>query len=320
MSVLDKIRKMKERAPERGSFSSHKDIFHSFKEGDNIIRLVGEFLEVRTHFIAPVQKRSDRGLCQAKAFQGNNRLPQLVNCLNWDITKEEARSAKDCRCPFCKLNDIARKALKEKPSAEEKKYFEGLKAAAYPRTGLKWHLIDRENPYVLKVVDGKEEKVKGLKIGTVGTELWKDIEGVFNQCGIDITDPKDGIDLCVTKTTGSKTSYAGKAVLVGKPPTVKVSPLTAEELAYELYDLKAICGKQTELDLLMDALHGDLRDMLDINTADAPEAETPPEDAAPVPPPPTTVAAPVRRPVPAAAADDDVLGGDELAGLPSKKK
>jgi len=37
-------------------------------------------------------------------------------------------------------------------------------------------------------VDGKEEKVKGYKIGSVGVELWKDIEGIFNQCGFDISD------------------------------------------------------------------------------------------------------------------------------------
>jgi hypothetical protein len=319
MSLLDKIKRMNERKPERGSFSSHKDIFHSFRDGDNIIRLVGEFLEVRTHFIAPVPKRSDRGLCLAKAFQGDKRLPQLVNCLNWDVAKEEARPAKDSHCPFCKLNDIARKALKGKPSAEEKKFWEGLKASAYPRTGLKWHLIDRDDPFVLRVVDGKEEKVKGLKIGTIGTELWKDIEGIFNQCGSDITNPKDGIDICVTKTVAAKTNYAGKAVLVGKPPTVKVTPLTPEELAYELYDLKAICGKQTELDLLMDALHTDLREVLDINAGETtPDAETPPEDAPPVPTPPPTV----RHPVTATAAkdDDDVLGGEELPGLPAKKK
>jgi hypothetical protein len=317
MNVLDKIRKMKERTPERGSFSSHKDIFHSFREGDNILRLVGEFLEVRTHFIAPVPKRNDRGLCQARAFQGNNHLPQLINCLNWDIQKEEARSPKDCRCPVCKLNDIARKALKESPSVEEKKFFEALKASAYPRTGLKWHLIDRDNPFVLKVVDGREEKVKGHKIGTIGTDLWKDISGVFDQCGFDITDPKDGIDLCVTKKTeNNKTGYAGKAVLVGRPPTVKVTPLTDEELAYELYDLKAICGKQVDLDMLMDALHGDLREMLDVNIDSASDSEsTPPEDAPPVPPSPVT-----RRPVTVQADSDDVLGGEELEGLPSKKK
>jgi hypothetical protein len=166
------------------------------------------------------------------------------------------------------------------------------------------------------VVDGKEEKVKGLKIGTIGTELWRDIEGVFTQCGIDITDPKEGIDLCVTKASANnKTGYAGKAVLVGKPPTVKVTPLTDEELAFEMYDLKAICGKQTELDLLMDALHGDLREMLDINIGDVAADEAPPEDAPPVPPPST-----IRRPVTVQADNDDVLGGEELDGLPSKKK
>jgi hypothetical protein len=314
---------MKERKAEHGNWSSHRDIFLTFHDGDQEIRLVGEFLEVWTHYIAPAVKRGDRGLCQAKAFQGDKKIPVAINCLNWDIEHETFLPEKDRHCPFCKLNDIARKTLKQKVNAEEKKFFEVLRQAAYPRQSLKWHLIDRENSYVLKVVDGKEEKVKGLKIGTISKDLWRDIEGVFDQCGIDLADPKDGIDLCITKTiVNGKTSYSGKAMLVGKPPTVKVTPLTPEELAFELYDLKAICGKMVDRDLLVDALHGDIREILELNAS---ETEVPPEqapeDAQPVPPPPAATSSTVRRPVRAEAAEDDVLGGDDDAPKgPSSKK
>ena len=328
MSVLDKIARMKSRTSERISFASHRDIFHSFAEGDNIIRLVGEFLEVHTHFIAPVAKRNDRGLCQARFFQGDNRLPQTVNCINWNLDLEELKSFKDRRCPFCKLNEIARKAsreLRDSTDAEDKKereYFDALGKASYSRTGLKWHLIDRNSPWILKVVDGKEEKVKGLKIGTIGTELWKDINGIFDQCGFDITDDEDGIDICVTKTSGQKTSYAGKAVLFGKPLSVKVTPLTDEERAYDRYDLQAICGKQTDLQMMLDALHEDLKEVLDANGGE-PSEPCNEEDPDPAPPPPSSRRTPAtvgRKNI--KSDDDDVLGSDEdvLEGVGSKKK
>jgi hypothetical protein len=324
--LLEKIRKMKERTPERGNFPSFKGVFHQWKESDNIIRLVGDFLEVKTHFVSPNPKRGERGLCQAKAFQGNNRIPQTVNCLDWDIEKEEARPKKVC--PFCMLNNIARLALKESPTPDEKKFFENLKQIAYARTALKWHLIDRDDPFVLRVENGNEIKVKGLKIGTVGTEAWKDIEGIFTQCGFDISDPEEGIDICVTKVSAAKTAYSAKAVLEGRPPTVKITPLTDEEKGWALYDLKAICGKQVDIDMLMDALHGDLRELLDLNTDEAgkePAQEPPP---APPPPPTRSSAAPARRAPPPPPveepADEDAGSGDPLdddGGLgPVKKK
>lgn len=305
--VLDKIRKMKEREPVRGGFTNFRGIFHAWKDADNLVRLVGEFIEVKTHFVSPNPKRGERGLCQAKAFQGNNRIPQTVNCLDWDVAKEEP--TKLHTCPFCKLNAIAKQALKENPTADEKKFFDALKQSAYARTALKWHIIDRDDPFVLKLENGTEIKVPGLKIATLGLELWKDIEGIFNQCGFDISDLDEGIDICVTKTTAAKTAYAAKAVLFGRPPTVKVTPLSPEERAFERHDLKAICGKQTSLDALMDALHGDLRELLDLNSSD--EAAVPEQEPAAA-----AAAAAHRAPAVHDGGDDaDALAGEEDDGL-----
>jgi hypothetical protein len=310
-SVLDKIRRMKEREPVRTNFSSFRGIFHSWKDADNIVRLVGEMTEVHTHYVCPNPKRGERGLCQGKSFQGEGKIPATVNCLDWDIAKEEMK--KDRTCPFCKLSALAKQALKENPNAEEKKFFEALKQASYARVALKWNIIDRDDPYIIKVDNGNEIKVPGLKIATVGKELWRDIEGVFNQCGFDITDTDEGIDICVTKGSGAKTTYAAKAVLFGKPLSVKVTPLTAEERSWDLHDLKTICGKQTAFDLLMDALHPDLRELLDLNSGE--------EEAAPATPPKS--AGKIPRKMAEEEEQDDALGDedeDAIGGSSGVKK
>lgn len=265
MNTLDKVRRLKERRPQAGGSGRMRGIFHQWKDGDNTIRLAGSFLEVRTHFIAPAPKRSDRGLCRQDAFVGDNAIPQVINCLNWDAEKEEPRATKTC--PICKLMEIARAILKENPTDEEKKFAELLRQAASPRPNLKWNIIDREDPYIVLTDNGKETRVLGLKIATIGMEAWKDIEGVFEQCNRDISDPKLGIDIKVTKGhNGTRTVYSAQAVLDGV--SLKVSPFTAEEAALPMHDLKALCGKSVPVQKILDALHEDLRNIYDVNTTD----------------------------------------------------
>ena len=286
MSVLDKIAKLKERAPKRNN-SRMSGIFHDYEDGDNILRLVGNFVEVSTHFIAPVPKRKERGLCQEDAFQGDNKIPKVINCLDWDLEKEEKRKVKVC--PICKLNKISYKIMDEIEeevggkdklddidNAELKKQYDNYKALASlarARTYLKWNVIDRDNPEIkITSEDGKEEKKLGLKIATVGSEAWGDIEGIFDQCGIDITDPDDGIDICVKKGhNGARVAYSAQAVIEGTG--LKTTPFTAEERALEEHNILAICGKQTDAGLVLDGLHGDYRELLDLNDEGAEVAE-----------------------------------------------
>lgn len=318
--VLAKIRKMKERPPEKGGrreFSSFRNLFHNWHDGDNIVRLLGEFVEVRTHYIAPVPKRKDRGLCKADAFQGENHLPATINCPDWDVEKEESKPTKTC--PICRLAAIARAALKDKeskPTADEKKFLETLRNAAFQRTGLKWNLFDREDPFITKKDGENEVKVKGAKIGTLGPDAWKDVDGIFTQCQCDITDPVEGIDICVTKTVGNKTGYSAKAVLEKNKTTgkmeVKVTPLTDEEKAIPLHDLKVICGKQTDMQKVIDALHDDLRELLEANLDADTSTDAAPEGEG--------TAAPVEDAVPGGDDEDAVPGGDdEPAAKPTTK-
>jgi len=276
MATLDKIRKLRASRPQTGGGTRLRGIFHSWKDGDNIIRLVGEFLETKTHFIAPAPKRSERGLCQAVAFQGNEKMSPVINCLNWDVQKEEARQG---GCPICRLHAIAQQVLNDDCTDDEKKLFEKLRRDTGPRTLLKWNIIDRDDPHVLSVDDGVERKVLGFKIASIGMEAWNDIEGIFDQMGFDISDVEEGLDICVNKGhNGTRVAYSAQAVIdkSTKPPSAKVTPLTEEERQLSQHDLKVICGKHVEAKRIIDALHEDYRELLEVN--DSSEDDEPPVD------------------------------------------
>jgi len=270
MGVLDKIRKFKNSRPKNDGRPRTMGIFHDWQDGDNIVRLVGEFLEVKTHFIAPSPKRGERGLCQEEAFKKENekKIPKVINCPDWDIETESPTDKKTC--PICRLFRLARQALKESPNEEEKEYFEGLKSLSRVRTNLKWNVFDREKPNVTVIDDkGNESKQKGLKIATIGMEAWDNIEGIFSQCGFDITDPDEGVDVNVIKGhNGTRVSYSAQVVLEGKG--VKCTPFDEEEkgIVDKPHELKVICGKSTAAQAVLDALHGDYAELLELNEGD----------------------------------------------------
>lgn len=268
MGVLDKVRKFKNSRPKNdGNRSRMVGIFHDFADGQNHLRLVGEFLEVKTHFIAPAPKRAERGLCQEAAFDKDNddKIAKVVNCPDWDVSTEQPRSKKTC--PICELNRLAIQALKEDPDESEKKYFTGLKGLTRARTLLKWNIFDRENPDV-KIIDenGNEKMQKGLKIASIGMEAWDDVEGIFEQVSMDITDPVDGCDINIIKGhNGTRVAYSAQVVLEGT--SVKITPFDEEEqaLADNPHDLLSFCGKETPSNLIKAGLHGDYAELLDMN-------------------------------------------------------
>jgi len=263
LSVRDKMRKLRERRG-GGNRSNIRDIFFDFEPGDNLIRLVDEFREVRTHFIAPAPKRSDRGLCQAEAFKGDDRISQVINCPDWDVENEADRGTSDC--PICKLNRISGEVLKDSPDEQEKEFFRNLASATRQRQVLKWNVIDRNNPYVTKLGSGGEEKVFGYKIASIGMEAFNDIEGIYDQTGLELHDQDEGCDIIVTKQKKARWEYSAKVAMTkDKPPKVAQTPLTDEERAAELHRLIERCGRQTDPMKIIDALHPDLRDLLELN-------------------------------------------------------
>jgi hypothetical protein len=293
---LDRLRRLSDRRAREGRGRNGgrvNGIFHNWSDGPNVIRLVGDkFLEVKTHFVAP-GNRGDRGLCQVDAFKGDDHLPKVVNCLNWDIQKEEP--AETQKCPICELHAIAKMALQEEPTPEEKKFFEELLSATRPRDSLKWNILDRDDPHVVQVAeDGTETKILGFKIATIGMEAWTDIEGIYEQCGFDIGDVDEGIDICVTKGKNAmRVVYSAQAVLMGKG--LKVTPLTDEERALPQHDLKQRCGKMTKREAIVDALHPDLRELLELNENDAGAQDDTPPPAKHAPVPPSARQAPARQ-------------------------
>lgn len=282
-NILDRLAKVQANRPQGGgNFNKVKGIFHTWKEGPNNIRLAGDFTEVRTHYIAPAPKRKDRGLCIATAFQGDEKLPQVINCLNWDIKTERPTKVKTC--PICKINAVARAILKETPTEDEKKFFEALRNSTRATATLKWNIIDRDDPNVLVMENNVEKPVLGFKIASIGPEATTDILGIFKQVQFDIQDADKGLDIEVIKDSkGARTTYSAKLVIAPGEngiPTAKVTPFTAEERKLELHDLKVRCGKMVDSDKIVEALHEDIRDLISVDVSDGTTEATDPNDAA----------------------------------------
>ena len=270
--MREKAKRFNKKRPNSGRRPSTKQLFFVFQEGPNDLRLVGEFLEVKTHFIAPAPKRKERGLCMPASFDsdGERRLPPVINCSDWDVDKEDWASEKTCT--ICKLRRAVDHALKsgkawdglsDSEKKEKKELYEKTAHASNPRTSLKWNMLDRRNPMVVELTDEGEKEVLGYKIASIGMEAWNDISGIFSQLGIDITNVDDGVDICVTRgSNGVRTVYSAVAVMDGL--SAKQTPLTDEERALELHDLRRVCGRQVEQDRVLEALHGDLRDIIDV--------------------------------------------------------
>jgi hypothetical protein len=310
MSTLEKVRRLKARRPQNIG-SRMRGIFHQWHDADNVIRLAGQFVEVRTHFVAPAPKRQDRGLCRPDAFKGDNSIPQVVNCPDWDTAKEEAKP--DKTCPLCKLAVIARAILKDTTiTAEEKKFFDALRQAASAKANLKWNIIDRDDPTILLVDEqGNEKKVLGYKIANIGMEAWNDIEGIFEQCGFDISDPVKGVDIKVIKGhNGKRVVYSAQKVLdalhedlrdlyeanLDTEPTEEASSVSAE------VDEKVVIQEALEQESVAALEEVSDGDGL-MSPAQEPAAVTPttaPQPAAPAPKPVVPVAkpaAPAPKPV-----------------------
>ena len=272
VNYLDRLAKMakerEEKSANRGT-GGYTKMFHSWKPGANNIRLVGRFIEVRTHYLG--QENQKVALCKKDAFDKANprHIPMIVNCPNWN--KETNEFVKDGKCPICALNKLARVSIKHKDDPEmalkpsELADFEALKSATSSRSSLKWSIIDRDNPNVIKVENGTETQVPGYKIATITNDIQKGILTIGSQLG-DISSINSGVDITVTQSkVNNKTSYTVSPSFDPKTRQVKVTPLTAEERGMQLPDLDAMCAKQTEIKDIYDALTDEFRQLIEDN-------------------------------------------------------
>jgi hypothetical protein len=251
------------------------DIFFSWREGSNVVRFLGDFLEVRTHYMAPNKARGDKGFAEMDVFK-NKTIPYMVNCPDWDIENETEKSEKTC--PICKLSRIARSKIKANGlSDDEKKFYKALADKSRARRALKWNVIDREDPFAIQTDEqGNEKKVPALKIATIGIEAWRDIDNIFDQVGFDITDEENGIDIMVKKdSSGARTTYSAQVILEGG--AVKKTPLSDDEKKLVQHSLPKVCGKVTESSDILAVLHDEYAKILN---ADAVPSNNSPETPA----------------------------------------
>jgi len=162
-SLLDKINERKVQEERRtGGYVKQSTLKMKWKDGKNPVRLVGNYVEVHTHVISPSSFGSI-GVADASNFKGKGAIPFEVSCVDWNLKEEKYHHERTC--PFCKLAERARIALKRTDLLdEEKKIFEKIRAACKATKKLKWNLIDRNAPYYFKVANGKMKRFQVLSL------------------------------------------------------------------------------------------------------------------------------------------------------------
>lgn len=236
------------------------DSFFKWTKNEHTIRLVGDFIIAKSHWIGP-SKFNSVSLFDDKLFVGEDKLPHQINCNNWDIDTEV--EDKSCGCVICKLRKVAGdilyseegKALDEK----DKKFFKDLKYKCDARTRYWFNCIDRDNPFV-----DEAKTIRGYKAIEIPSDMFEGILALSEKLsGVDLTSPDGGIDLVISKSggDGSPVKYSVLPKMEGL--TVKSSPLTEQEQEMELLDLKKIFGKKQDQDVLFEKLNDDIKSLID---------------------------------------------------------
>lgn len=254
MNFFDHMKRIKlEDEKNKKEFVKGGNIFYSW-EKEQILRFVGDFLCERSHWIGYSEYNPIK-LFPDSAFEGEGKLPMTVNCANWDNVKEERI---DGGCLICKLREIAidilAAATKGDPIEDQ---FKSVKYKCDFKKRYFWNVIDRGNPFI---ADG----IMGYKIATVGQELFDEILSIAKQIQpIDLTGADSGIDLNITKSGGGKlgpVKYKAQIILDGA--SIKKTPLTVEEMAMQLLDLRMINGKRIDQNRLFETIDETYKDLL----------------------------------------------------------
>jgi len=258
-TLLEKITQRSENEQKRSNgYVKTSSTKMRWKDGKNVIRFVGNYVEVHTHNISP-NNFGSIGVAEEAYFKikGDGRLPFEVACTDWDLKNEKYH--KEHTCPFCKLYKRAVEGLKRKDlTNEEKVVFENIKNACKPTKKLKWNTIDRESPFYLRVQNGKEEQVRGLKYSDLSFSMFNDVKGIVEQNNIDISDPDTGIDMIVTKgSDNGKTEYSIQPCL--EKMAVKITPLTDEEKSWKQWDFVELYDKPYDFPAIKGKMHNEFR-------------------------------------------------------------
>lgn len=255
MNINEHVNRIKAAQAKRESKNSGGNIFHQWKSGDQIIRLSGDFITTKTYWLSKSNFNS-LDLFDESAFEGEDRIPKIINCANWNIETEKFEESGDV---LFQLNKIARELLKESASLteEQKKEYTLLKKRTDASTQYRWNILDRDEP------KDEEGNLKGFQVASIGFDLFESLISIHEDYSpASFTSNEDGIDIKVTKgETNGRIKYRATPCL--KRGSMVISPLTEEELALPLVNLMDICGKQVDQKLVASKLLPNWQDLLE---------------------------------------------------------
>ena len=225
------------------NFAKENIWFDWGKKDEHTVRIVGDFVSTRSHWIGESKFGNDVAILNASAFKGDNKLPMQVACGNWDVATESEDPDGDA-CPICRLGRNADAMLKKygkELEEADKAIFKAIRRKCSVKCMYLFKVIDRDNPYI-----DDEKTKKGYKILRAPEKLLKAILELSDKMkGIGITAKDEGIDIIIKKVTSdtSKTDVSYTALPVMDGVKVMQTPLTDEELEYRDLDLTKFTGK-----------------------------------------------------------------------------
>ena len=239
------------------NFAKENIWFDWGNKNERVIRLVGDFKAIRSHWIGESKFGQDVAILNPGAFKGDNKIPMQVACGNWQVGTETEDPDGDA-CPVCRLGRNADAFLKKygKELVEaDKNLFKAIRRKCAVKCNYLFKVIDRENPYL----DDDKTK-KGYKILRANEKLLKAILALSDQMkGIGISSIDEGIDITIKKvvsdTARTDVTYTALAVMEGMK--VKQTPLTDEEKEYRDLDLAKFAGKPVDKDRFEEELTDD---------------------------------------------------------------
>lgn len=249
--------------------SSKMVAFYNWKDGDNIVRLVGKPIMTRTYYL-PNSSFNKVDIFKKDAFdkQGNKEfaLPKVINSPNWDIENECFVDNGDVLLSLNKIaNEMVKVGTENGLQAEEIDKWKKIRSKTIPTLQYKFLCLDRDMPYVLE--DGKikqPRQLSGYKIITFSKTLFEMIIAAQENYGDDdIFDPDKGCDIVIKKSTDPKTHkvvWAANLRMIGR--SVAETPLTEEEKALEFPNLIEISNKQIPNEQIMHNLLDDYAQMI----------------------------------------------------------
>lgn len=228
-------------------FTKENIFFDWGNSEEHVVRLVGDFKWIRSHWIGENQFGADVTILNPSAFKGENKIPMNVACGNWDVETESEDPDGD-NCPVCKLGKNADQMLtkygKEMQEAD-KEVIKNIRRKCAVKNMYLFKCIDRDNPYV-----DDEKTKKGFKIIKMPAELLNAIIELSKKLnGINITSVDEGIDITIKRVKpegGKKGKTTYTAIPVYQGMTVKQTPLTDEEKAYHDLELTKFAGKPVD--------------------------------------------------------------------------